>query len=176
MFRMNRFGFVVLAAVMIMTAVGCSGEKGNPPSTVMPTSVATTAQAPLPDHTVRKIGDSPIPAPAGQFQCLKFGESDFRDFPAHTVVRPGQEFTKVWTLQNNCGVSTEGMRAVKIAGDVNGPTEFPLPNIAPGGSDKLSQEFTAPTDLDPGVYTALYRVLNEDDEHVSGLWVDVGVK
>lgn len=127
------------------------------------------------DHTVRKIGDSPIPAPEGQYQCLNFSDSDFLDRPAHTVVRPGQKFTKVWGLQNNCKVSTEGMRAVKIGGGLIGPTEFLLGNIPPGGTSRVSAEITVPEDLPPCVHTALYRVLNKDNEHVSGFWVDAGI-
>lgn len=90
--------------------------------------------------------------------------------PDDTQMKPGENFTKTWRLQNTGTCTwTRAYSLAVFSGDaMNAPANVPMPsNVAPGQSVDISVDLTAPTT--PGTYQGNWKLRNQD-----GAWFGIG--
>lgn len=90
--------------------------------------------------------------------------------PDDTQMKPGENFTKTWRLQNTGTCTwTRAYSLAVFSGDaMNAPTSVPMPSeVAPGASVDISVDLTAPATA--GTYQGNWKLRNQD-----GAWFGIG--
>jgi hypothetical protein len=176
--------FVSVAAALLLTACGANKADATPTMSVdaIYTSAFYTLEAQqatqlalTPPSTPTKIPSPTIPPPtaatllqsgsgtssAGGAQgCDNSVYVNDVTIPDGTVMSPGKNFVKTWTLMNNgtCGWTTS-YKLVFISGESMGGSSVPLPGSVPAGQQsQLSVSLVAPANN--GDYTGWWRLQN----------------
>ncbi len=110
-----------------LTRTAIANPTNTPTSTVQPTSTESI---------------SPTPS------CYHLLFLDDLTIPDHTVMKPGQSFTKTWLVENNGTCAwPSGSKFELVGGVAMGTRNINLlPSVAPGGRIPISVSLTAPTD------------------------------
>ena len=122
----------------------------------LPTSTPWPTYTPLPTYTPYPSNTPTPPAPCNQMKFI-------RDvtIPDETWMRPEQEFTKIWEVQNTGSCSWDAGYSI-VYGDSGGmlgasaSKSMPSTPVDPGEKVQIAIAFTAP-DSD-GIYTSVWRM------------------
>jgi hypothetical protein len=84
--------------------------------------------------------------------------------PDHTEIEPGENFTKIWRVENTgtCIWNEDYRLAFAMNSQMGAPDFLPLGVVNPGEELDISVEMTAPEGA--GSYRADFRLLDPDDE------------
>ncbi len=176
-------GFLLLALTACSTATATptsvfGGAGGTRTFTRRPT--ATQTETPAPTLTPTPVTPTPIPsqtptitpfpsATVPAVPCNAAAYAGSPNWPDGSLVSPGYNFTKKWTLKNvgSCTWTT-GYAVVFVSGTrLGGVTAVNLPNaVAPNQTITVSVPLTAP--IYGGTYTS-YWMLRSDSNETFGL-------
>ena len=176
---------VAAAATLLLSACGAGNADATPTMSVdaiytaayhtlvaqQATQLAltppTSTASPVPSPTVAPPTAATILPPAGSTAATggapACDNSVFVNdvtIPDGTVLSPGKNFVKTWTLMNSgtCAWAT-GYKLSFIGGESMGGTSVPVPQAVPAGQQtQISVSLTAPTT--PGDYTGTWRLQN----------------
>lgn len=129
------------------------------PATVTPTTRPTATQPAA--VTLPPIATVPGSTSTPSLACDSAEFVNDVTIPDDTLLKPDENFTKTWQLQNVGSCSwTTGYKIVFASGDaMNAPTAVSLPaNVGPGQVVDISVNLTAPTQ--PGTYQAFFKLQN----------------
>jgi hypothetical protein len=129
----------------------------TPPST--PTKAPSPTVAPPTSATLLQPGTGTAGAGLAQ-GCDNSVYVNDVTIPDGTVMTPGKNFVKTWTLMNNGTCAwTSSYKLVFITGESMGGASVPLPNSVPAGQQsQLSVSLVAPANA--GDYTGWWRLQN----------------
>lgn len=147
----------------------------QPTPTLLATNTALALPSPLPSATLGYFGTAivyPSATPTGTYYTatpnpasLASGCNNLRllrdeNVPAGTVMKPDQEFTKTWKVENNGTCEwTMAYRLVFVSGEsMDGNGGRPNNPIPPGKWTQLSARLTAPHR--EGTYTGYWQLSN----------------
>lgn len=140
-------------AVMVFSSGLTQTAAALPTSTLTPTwtSTATETSTPLPPSPT---STSVLPTDS----CYSLAFLSDVTIPDNTVMAPGEQFTKTWSVRNNGSCEWEaGFKLAFTTGDPLGGTTLILTeDISPGATTNLSIFMTAPAD--EGTYQSNWRM------------------
>lgn len=96
--------------------------------------------------------------------------------PDHTVLGPGESFTKTWRIRNTgSGDWGSSYRLEFVSGNrLDAPEEEGVPPVGAGEEADVTMRMSAPTD--PGTYTGLWRVIGADGKAVGDQLLSVVIQ
>ena len=181
LFRENKARLAVLAVLLLMLflvvtfSIGSRTNQAAQTPTVSAGNIQTAAIATfgsgltrtaiaIPTNTLTATlqptsTESISPTPS----CYRLRYIQDLTIPDHTVMKPGQSFTKSWLVQNNGTCAWQsGFKFSLVGGVTMGTTSISLnPTVAPGGRIPLSVSLTAPTDQ-TGTLIGTWRMSDQD--------------
>jgi uncharacterized protein YkwD len=101
------------------------------------------------------------------------------NYPDHTRLDPGEEFTKTWKLQNTGTCPWTGYTVAFVSGDdVGAPESVPVPETEGRATVDVSVDLTAPAE--DGSYNSSFELRNAEGESIplgteSTFWVKIVV-
>lgn len=142
-------------------------EQAPPTSTPWPTYTALPTYTPYPTSTFTPT------APCNQMRFI-------RDvtIPDETWMRPGQEFIKVWEIQNTGSCAWDSTYSVVYGdsgGQLGGPSSKALPSVPvnPGEKVQIAIKFTAPSSDD--IYTSVWQLQPAGGDKFGKMTVKINV-
>lgn len=130
---------------------------------------------PVPVPVRRSFVPPPPPAPRGPLWARLVSDETI---PEGTKVKPGEQFTKIWRIENNGGVAwPSGCVVVAVGGQTLSDFEASeaLPAVQPGQSISVAVDMRAPQE--PGEFTSFWRLAENNNERFGArLWVTIQVE
>ncbi len=160
------------------TDVVISGEQEEIIPTVEETrEVPTEAPTATPTTTAPAVTDTPE-------ACTDRAAFVSETIPDGTLFKPGEAFTKTWTLRNagTCTWTTRYALRFYNGDQMGGANQTQLPKeVLPGGQITLSVNLTAPAQ--PGTYRGNWMLMNDQgklfglgEQGTTAFWVEIDVQ
>lgn len=190
---------LIITGVLLFVAIACdisllpatsnenelsAAEIASTNQVALQTSVAQTVEAlgldtkpePATDPTAELLSvPSSNPSAQTPLPCNKPAYRS-ETIPDNSVFKPGEEFTKTWTIQNSgtCSWTTDYKLVFKGGDQMGGPTSKNLTKtVNPGETLTLSVDLTAPASS--GSYTGTWKIRANDGEEFGKYWATITV-
>ncbi|HEX5836688.1 MAG TPA: NBR1-Ig-like domain-containing protein [Anaerolineales bacterium] len=135
----------------------------------------------LPTYTPPPVTETPdplTPSPPPSCRDSAIFVEDV-NYPDHSRLEAGEEFTKTWKLQNTGSCTWTGYMVAFVSGDdLGAPDSVPVPETEASSTVEVSMDLTAP--MDDGAYTTNFELRNAEGEAVplgieTTFWVKIVV-
>jgi hypothetical protein len=154
---------IYTAAYQTIAVEQTAQQASNPPTTTPVPSLTemTEVTSPIPMNTL-VLASSTSGVAQGCDNSLYISDVTI---PDHTIMNPGQAFTKTWAVQNTgtCAWNTSYKLGFAFGTAMNGTTTAIPQSVAPGAQTQISVSLVAPSSL--GNYTGNWKLQNDQGQY-----------
>jgi uncharacterized protein YkwD len=162
----------ILALLILVLSNACANVSPQT-ATEAPVLFVTSTLPPtrpgivLPTYTPPPVTETPdplTPSPTPSCRDRAIFVEDV-NYPDHSRLEPGEQFTKTWKLQNTGSCTWTGYTVAFLSGDdLGAPNSVPVPETDVSSTVDVSMDLTAPTE--DGAYTANFELRNAEGEAI----------
>ena len=162
----------ILALLVLVLSSACTNVPQET-ATEAPVLFVTSTLPPtrpglvLPTYTPPPVTETPDPLTPSPTPSCRDSAIFVEDvnYPDHTRLEPGEQFTKTWKLQNTGNCSWTGYTVAFVSGDdLGAPESVAVPETEASSTVEVSMGLIAPAD--DGAYTANFELRNAEGEAI----------
>jgi uncharacterized protein YkwD len=178
---------ISILATLILVLLSACANVPQQTATEAPVLFVTSTLPPtrpglvLPTYTPPPVTETPDPLTPSPTPSCRDSAIFVEDvnYPDHSRLEAGEQFTKTWKLQNTGSCAWTGYTVAFVSGDdLAAPDSVPVPETEASSTVEVSMDLTAPADN--GAYTANFELRNTEGKAIplgieTTFWVKIVV-